>query len=297
MRPQRCITSNIVLKGLTACMCAVLAACGSSTDSCSLYGTCGGTDDGGSSTQFRGVSACQAIGYGDTKKVANGEQCSLTGSSATSSVVKLIIVKGNAAFVCTGTVVSPTAVLTAAHCFARGADSVQIVTTIKGKQSAVAARSVAVHPKWGVSNNVMFNDIAVVKTARRLSTPSTPILLSRAPAETEDAVVAGYGQTTNDGPAETNVYAGRAIVDDVSDNHIYIDYTRSQAHPCKGDSGGALFIANGNGIGIVGVVSQSDPSIDVDDICKSGDRTLYTNVRDPSVAAFIRANITDASFQ
>jgi secreted trypsin-like serine protease len=211
--------------------------------------------------------------------------------------VKLIIIKGDSGFVCTGTVVSPTTVLTAAHCFSQGADTVQIVTTVKGRQSAVAARSIAVHPQWGVSNNVMFNDIAVVKTSRRLSTPTTPILLSRSPSESEEAVVAGYGQTTNEGGVETNVYAGRAIVDDVSDNHVFIDYTRSQAHPCRGDSGGALFIANGTGIGIVGVVSQSDPSVDVDDICTPGDRTLYTSVRDPSVEAFIRANVTDASFQ
>jgi secreted trypsin-like serine protease len=93
------------------------------------------------------------------------------------------------------------------------------------------------------------------------------------------------------------VYAGRAVVDDVSDNHIYIDYTQSQAHPCRGDSGGALFVANGSGVAIVGVVSQSDPSIDVEDICEPGDRTLYTNVRDPSVSAFIRGNIRDGSFQ
>jgi secreted trypsin-like serine protease len=143
----------------------------------------------------------------------------------------------------------------------------------------------------------MFNDIAVVKVSRRLSTPITPIVLSRSPAELEDAVVAGYGQTTNEGEPRTNVYAGRAIVDDVSDNHIFIDYTRSQAHPCKGDSGGALFVANGAGLGVVGVVSQSDASVDIEDICELGDRTLYTNVRDPSVAAFLRANIPDASFQ
>lgn len=110
-------------------------------------------------------------------------------------------------------------------------------------------RSVAVHPQWGVSSTVMFND------------------------------------------------AGRTIVDDVSDNHIFTDYTRSQEYPCRGDSGEVLFIANGREIGIVGVVSQSDPSVDVDDIYTPGDRTLYTSVRDPSVAAFIRANVTYASFQ
>jgi secreted trypsin-like serine protease len=223
--------------------------------------------------------------------------CPADSASDSSSVVKLVIIKGNAAAVCTGTVVSPTTILTAAHCFARGATSIQIVTTINGKQSAVAGSSYTIHPQWGAADNVMFNDVAIVRAARRLSTPITPILLSRSPADSEDAVVAGYGQTTNEGGAEQNVYAGRAIVDDVSDNHIYIDYTRSQAHPCRGDSGGALFVANGNGVAIVGVVSQSDPSIDVEDICKPGDRTLYTNVRDPSVSAFIRANITDASFQ
>lgn len=297
MLPRTLALKSYISLGVTMCACALLSACGSSADSCSLFGTCGGDDDGGSSTQFRGASACQAIGYADTKKVANGEQCPVDSASDSSSVVKLIISKGNATGVCTGTVVSPTTILTAAHCFARGASSIQIVTTVKGKQSAVAASSYTIHPQWGVSNNVMFNDIAVVKSARRLSAPITPILLSRSPAESEDSVVAGYGQTSNEGRAETNVYAGRAVVDDVSDNHIYIDYTQSQAHPCRGDSGGALFVANGTGVAIVGVVSQSDPSIDVEDICEPGDRTLYTNVRDPSVAAFIRGNIRDGSFQ
>jgi len=199
--------------------------------------------------------------------------------------------------VCTGTVVSPTTVLTAAHCFYGGVSSIQIVTTVKGKQYTIPARSYTIHPQFGASGNVMFNDIAIVRASQRLSAPSSPILLSRSPAEHEDSLVAGYGQTENDGPAQANVYAGRAIVDDVSDNHIYIDYTQSQAHPCKGDSGGALFIANGSGIAIVGVVSQSDPSVDEEDVCEPGDRTLYTNVRDPSVEAFLRANVTDASFQ
>ena len=297
MRPRTLALKSYLSLGVMVCACALMSACGSSSDSCSLFGTCGADDDGGSSTQFRGASACQAIGYVDTKKVANGEQCPVDSASDSSSVVKLIISKGNASGVCTGTVVSPTTILTAAHCFARGASSIQIVTTVKGKQTAVAASSYTIHPQWGISNNVMFNDIAVVKSARRLSAPITPILLSRSPAESEDSVVAGYGQTSNEGRSEANVYAGRAVVDDVSDNHIYIDYTRSQAHPCRGDSGGALFVANGSGVAIVGVVSQSDPSIDVEDICEPGDRTLYTNVRDPSVSAFIRGNIRDGSFQ
>ena len=212
-------------------------------------------------------------------------------------MVKLLITKGASRSVCTGTVVSPTTVLTAAHCFAGGASAIEIVTTVRGTQSSVAGRSYTVHPQWGVANNVMFNDIAVVKAARRLSAPITPILLSHSPAESDESLVAGYGQTENEGPAEANVYAGRAIIDDVSDNHIYIDYTRNQAHPCRGDSGGALFVAHGSGIAITGVVSQSDPSVDIEDICETGDRTLYTSVRDPSVTAFIRQNITDTTFQ
>lgn len=289
--------SHLLFRAVAFGVVTFIASCGGGGDSCSLFGTCGGYDDGGSSTQFQGAPACQAIGYQTTEKVANGQACPITSSADTSSVVKLTMRKGNLSGVCTGTVVSPTTVLTAAHCLYGGVSSIEIVTTVKGKQQTTAARSYVIHPKWGVENNVMFNDIAVVKAARRLSAPVTPILLSRSPAETEDSLVAGYGQTENDGPAQANVYAGRAIIDDVSDNHIYIDYTPSQAHPCKGDSGGALFVANGNGIAITGVVSQSDPNVDIEDICEPGDRTLYTNVRDPSVEAFIRANVPDATFQ
>lgn len=277
--------------------CALMASCGGDSDSCSLFGTCGGSDPGGSSTTFRGAPACQAIGYTKTTKVANGEECKITSSADSSSVVKLLISKGQSRGVCTGTVISPTTVLTAAHCFAGGASSVQIVTTVKGKQATMAARSFTVHPQWGIQNNVMFNDVAVVKATRRLTAPVTPVLLSRSPTEAEESLVAGYGQTENSGPAEANVYAGRAVVEDVSDNHVFIDYTRNQAHPCKGDSGGALFVANGTGIAIVGVVSQSDPSVDIESICEVGDRTLYTSVKDPSVAAFIRANARDGEFK
>jgi secreted trypsin-like serine protease len=143
----------------------------------------------------------------------------------------------------------------------------------------------------------MFNDIAIVKTSRALSAPVTPILLSRSPGESEEAVVAGYGQVENDGASQANVNAGRAVVEDVSDNHIFIDYTRSEAHPCKGDSGGALLVSHGQGVAVVGVVSQSDPSVDIEDICEVGDRTLYTNVQDPSVTAFLRANLPSSAFQ
>jgi secreted trypsin-like serine protease len=276
---------------------AVMSACGGNSDSCSLFGTCGGEDDGGSSTQFLGASACQAIGYSNPQKVANGEECPVATSSDSSSVVALVISKGDKASLCTGTVVAPNTVLTAAHCFYGGASSVQIVTTVKGKRYGTLARSVVVHPQFGASGGVMFNDVAIVKTAKNLSAPITPILLSRSPAENEESLVAGYGQVENDGPGQPNVNAGRAIVEDVSDNHIFIDYTRSQAHPCKGDSGGALFVSNGQGIAVVGVVSQSDPSVDVEDICEVGDRTLYTSLRDPSVEAFVRQNIPNANFQ
>jgi secreted trypsin-like serine protease len=296
--PTKCLkNSGLISKTFTICVCALVSSCGGNSDSCSLFDTCGTYDDGGSPTEFLGAPACQAIGYSSTQKVANGEACPVARATDSSSVVKLVMIKGNFAGVCTGTVVSPTTILTAAHCFYGGVSSIQIITTVKGKQYTVPARSYTVHPEFGAPDNVMFNDIAIVRASQRLSAPTTPILLSRSPAEFEDSLVAGYGQTENDGPAQDNVAAGRAIIDDVSDNHIYINYTPSQAHPCKGDSGGALFVANGQGIAIVGVVSQSDPRVEEEDVCEPGDRTLYTNVRDPSVEAFIRANILDASFQ
>lgn len=258
---------------------------------------CGGGGDGGSSTSFDGGTACSALGFQKSLKVLNGEVCPLDGAEDTSSIVKVELTSGGSATgVCTGTVIAPRAVLTAAHCFAGPRSGVSIVTSVNGSRSRISASSVVVHPGFTVNAAGFFlNDVAVIRFANPLPAPSSPVLLSRRASEGESAIVAGYGQTTSTSSTTDELYAGSASIRSVTDNHVRIDYTKNESHPCRGDSGGALFVKNAQGLVIVGVVSQSDPSVPSETICEVGDKTLYTNVDSLAVSSFITSVVPDAA--
>src|SRR5690606_30646324 len=111
-----------------------------------------------------------------------------------------------------------------------------------------------------------FNDVAVIRTSQPIPAPAAALLASRPPMVGEEAIVAGYGQVEHDGPAQDELSAGRAIIRGVSENHVTINFTRNESHPCQGDSGGALFVQQGEELVVTGVVSQSDPSVDEENI-------------------------------
>jgi trypsin len=262
-----------------------------------LHG-CGGGDSGGgdSSNGSSAASACSAIGFNSSLKIANGEQCLADSGSDTSAVVRLSIsLSDGTVGTCTGTVISPSAVLTAAHCFAfNRVSSVRVIVTSNGEKRAIASSGLSVHPGFTVSSEgVFFNDVAIVRVATTL--PVAPVrLLARplGPQVNEEVVVAGYGQRDSSSGAEDDVVAGRAVIRVVTENHIRIDYRDGESHPCRGDSGGALFVEqDGGALAVVGVVSQSDPSVPGDRICEEGDMTLYANIQEPGVAGFIRGSL------
>lgn len=277
--PQR-----YILTVLLAVIAPVLHGCGGGGD--------GSTGDDSSSA----ASACSAIGFNSSLKIANGEQCLANSGSDTSAVVRLSISSSDGTVgTCTGTVIAPNAVLTAAHCFAFDrVSSVRVIVTSNGEKRAIASSGVSVHPGFTVSSEgIFFNDVAVVRVATTL--PVVPVgLLARpnVPQVSEDVLVAGYGQRDSSSGAEEEVVAGRAVIRIVTENHIRIDYRDGESHPCRGDSGGALFIEQDNGaLAVVGVVSQSDPSVPGDRICEEGDITLYANIQEPGVAGFIRGSL------
>jgi hypothetical protein len=199
-------------------------------------------------------------------------------------------------YTCTGTVVSPTAVLTAAHCLAENPVLVEVVTTVNGARQRAYARSYRIHPDFQDSQDgYYYNDAAVILMSKGLAAPVTPILLSREAAEGEEAAVAGYGQTTDGSPIDGVLRAGRASIRSVTSNHIFISFTENESHPCRGDSGGALLVQEGGQLSIVGVVSQSAPDVPLEVICSVGDETLYTNMFNASVSSFVLSVAPDAA--
>ncbi|HQH28743.1 MAG TPA: trypsin-like serine protease [Oligoflexia bacterium] len=235
--------------------------------------------------------ACSAIGL----KIANGTACTLGDTPAASPIVRLsIITAGGGLGTCTGTVIDSNIVLTAAHCFMDGFVGVQ-VDTFTG---SFGVNQVVVHPQFDASDyelgGVLHNDAALVFTDQGMGVATAPLLYSRAPILGEEAIVAGFGETFP-GSDTGQIYAGNAVVSGLTTQHVVIDYTREQSHPCAGDSGGPLLLNVGGAQTISGIVSQSDPSVEIDNICRPGDETLYTNVQDPAIFGFIQQYAPNAS--
>ncbi len=263
---------------------------------------CGGGEDGesaeaGSPTVVFGDSACSIVGFQKSLKIANGEACSVDSRADTSSIVEVLLTDAaGRQYTCTGTVVSPTAVLTAAHCFLVNPVLVEVISTVGGERQRAYARNYRIHPDFrDSSDGFYFNDAAVIFMSRALAAPVTPILLSREAVAGEESAVAGYGQTRNDLATDGVLRAGRASIRSVTSNHIFISFTENESHPCRGDSGGALLVQEGGQLAIVGVVSQSAPDIPLEVICSVGDETLYTNMFNASVSSFVLSVAPDAA--
>jgi hypothetical protein len=208
---------------------------------------CGGSGGGGGSS-----SACTSL------KINGGESCEEGGSPV---AAVLPVAQNNETGTCTGTLISSTAVLTAAHC---------VYTRPKGIVVGVAghvrtASQYIIHPRYrGVSYGGF--DLAVVKFIDPIPVAPAPLLVSKgAPAQGEQVVAYGVGTDeqgdlfldrlrSGDIPLKATylTFAG------VNNTIFYETISDGGGNTCKGDSGGPILARNASGQwGIVAVTSFS----------------------------------------
>lgn len=235
------------------------------------------------------TDACGLIGLETQSsrfgRIINGTECEF----GPSPVVFLKI--GPAA--CTGTVISDTAILTAAHCFLDGAD--QSVTISSGSDSNVIdfSRRVVVHPEAQIDDQqqLFFNDVALVFASSNLNLPTLPLIVSRSPEKDDIISIYGYGQSVP-GQAGTNIEgvgslrSGQTRLSRVSPTHLFADFQGVGSNSCFGDSGGpALGSITKDGesiLGIVGTVSGG-----TSESCDTGDLANYIRIESVSITEFI----------
>lgn len=250
---------------------------------------------------------CDTIGG----KILGGESCLPGSPTAGSPVVRLEIVdllgqQGG----CSGVVVSPTQILSAAHCFQNGVAGLQIFTVF----GAHDPKQLVSHPGFRVeqATAAYFNDIALIAVNDPLPVASFSLLTSRAVLVGEPAVVAGYGRSLSGGSLTGEslsggslsggslsgdfgqLQAGEVVISSVTENHLATNYTGDSANPCLGDSGGPLLVYTPAGVALAGLVSTG--RADHPD-CGRGDTTLYTNLQSPAVKQFLLSQQVSATYR
>lgn len=216
--------------------------------------------------------------------VLNGASC---GSYRSTPVVVLYIMNPDGETnLCSGTRISATEVLTAAHCVSESPVRV-IAAAFKSDSVATGldAKSWVIHPGYGDGGRFA-NDAAIVRFPAGLPNPTMGILTSESMNKGQLVYFAGWGL-----PKLESFAVGAGRVSSVGNDFLQIKYNGNTSDICSGDSGGPFYRMLNNRPGLVGITSNAD-SLE----CGANKTSSFTNIQTPSMLQFIQANAPTAAY-
>jgi secreted trypsin-like serine protease len=206
---------------------------------------------------FAMLFACSSVQSQDELPAA-AQQLILDGSSdiGHASVVALYDTRGEV--ICTGTLVAPDLVLTAAHCGA--GKTIHHITrgaSASHPEQTIAASAWHPHPQFDLAT--LSHDLAILELVLPVKgVDPSRVVLSGPPDIGDGVVIVGFGRITADlaVSSQRERYMGDATVSDLEPTTLNLE--GSPSRPCSGDSGGPVLLADAHGEAIVGVTSHGD---------------------------------------
>lgn len=224
-------------------------------------------------------------GFSQSQYIINGTPVA---RSARSPVVGVVQLFQRGYSLCSGSVISPKAVLTASHCVVRSPR--RMAVALGGGRIAKVGK-VRINPRVReLKSGLLRGDVAVLFLKKPTSRPPIGLLVSRAPQVNDELTLLGVGKN-NSGIAGI-LEQGKSFIAGVTRDFIVtIFLSNIQSSACIGDSGGPAIFGYSDSrhvrhSGIVGLVSEGTTTD-----CSIGTNVFYTNIQSPSVLNFITSRV------
>ncbi|GAC1333137.1 MAG: trypsin-like serine protease [Beijerinckiaceae bacterium] len=201
--------------------------------------------------------------------VAAGDAAAIVGDSFDGApwrrhVVMVLSRSGTRAGFCSGVVLAPTIILTAAHCVARAADARIYVRGDSGEPRFLTLARIAKHPGFRANaprTRERSIDLALLETAESLPSQfAAPPLAGAANFEVGSKLrVAGFGVTREGEATSSGVLriAELAVRPPLSSVLLWLDSQHRDSGACTGDSGGPVFTQEGQLAAIIAFAEGS----------------------------------------